>query len=361
MRNKETYWLARLSNRLSVSDFKHMTLGFLPPISAVIVAVFLFLAYRFDPGGVYKNVLDLWLVQYNRVPFLDAAGIASAIECERLGFNTYIENPCDMMARPLVYPPLWKLAAAFPIEYPASVVLLGVGFTTTFLVALFFLPKVTTVRHQILLCIAMVSPPVGWAIVGGSNDMLIFAMAVLGLRTAANSWPRSAWGYAVLMVAGALKYYPVFAIVVAGKDRLGSCIKVLIGMGIFASVVAISGWGDWNLAFDNVWNVSPFTYVYGIENIGGIASRLGLVDRDAADLVKWLLVAAVTVVSFQISSTNSFKRAIEGLEPDEGVFFVGGAALVVSTYLLTQNIAYREILLLTVFPGLLKLSGSNHG
>ena len=85
----------------------------LAPLIAVAILALLFLT----APQVYHAVLEAWLVQYHAPPFLDAGGITSAIECERRGFDTYLENPCDPLERPLVYPPIWKLGSLFPITY----------------------------------------------------------------------------------------------------------------------------------------------------------------------------------------------------------------------------------------------------
>ena len=78
-----------------------------------VFAAFAFL-YAWQPH-LYKIVLLGWGVHPYDFPFLDTHAVLAAIECQRLGFDVYIEDPCDVFHRLHVYSPLFLEAKSLPV------------------------------------------------------------------------------------------------------------------------------------------------------------------------------------------------------------------------------------------------------
>ena len=87
----------------------------------------------------YHALAEAWGAAPFRTPFLDMHAVTSAVECHRLGFDVYVQNPCDVFHRVHGYSPLWLWLAVLPIT-TAWDNALGLGLVVLFLVALAFLP-----------------------------------------------------------------------------------------------------------------------------------------------------------------------------------------------------------------------------
>ena len=97
------------------------------------------LLYGFGYRAQYHALAEAWGAAPFRTPFLDMHAVTSAVECHRLGFDVYVQNPCDVFGRVHGYSPLWLWLAVLPIT-TAWDNALGLGLVLLFLVALAFLP-----------------------------------------------------------------------------------------------------------------------------------------------------------------------------------------------------------------------------
>src|SRR5262249_20373466 len=67
------------------------------------------LLWHWGPRSLYFDSLQFFGFHPFRFPFLDIHAILSAGECQRLGLDVYLSNPCDALGRAHVYSPLWLL------------------------------------------------------------------------------------------------------------------------------------------------------------------------------------------------------------------------------------------------------------
>ena len=147
--------------------------------------------------GTYWLIIRLLGVPGWDYPFLDIEGVLTAIDCHRSGIDVYVENPCDPLNRPHNYGPafLWLSALRINVTWMNG---LGLTLGILFLVSLFFLPKA---RPGWLVTLAIVSPPVVFALERANVDLIIFLLAMLAaILAAGNAWSRTvAHGLAMVM------------------------------------------------------------------------------------------------------------------------------------------------------------------
>ena len=319
------------------------------PLIAVLAMVVLF---HLAPP-IYRGLLELWMVQFHSPPFLDAGGVASALECERLGIDTYIENPCDPLERQLVYPPIWKLGAMLPVTYAGWTTGVAIVFIVAFLASLWLLAQPRSLAHALILTLAAISPPVGWAVNSGNNELLLFAIVAIGTWVWCHGDRARLFAYGTFALAGVLKYFPAAVLLLALKEEPSKLLWIAfaaVGIAVGTTLVWLD---EWPAALANVWNISAFTYTYGTENAAALFSTLGLFDRAQADVFKWLFSALVILAGWRYSKRKEGAEALQFLETRELAFLLSGALLITASYLVTQNVAYRLIYLLMVLPALL--------
>lgn len=308
--------------------------------------------------GTYTLILDRLGVPAFRFPFLDTSAILAALECRRIGINVYRIDPCDVLGRPHVYSPLWLRLDWLPVSTTWTPYV-GLTFVALFLWALTKLPRVHGRIGSALMILACISPPVLFAMERGNNDLLIFAMttaaATLWLR---ESYSRTA-GYAIILLAAALKYYPIVLLILALREPPRRCLMVI------GAAIAILGSA---LLFDLSEVVtalklvprfgSPFGGAFGARVFpSGLAALFGWPHFAALVLEAVLLTAAILTVTRQGGKIHT---SPERLPNAVGAFLTCGSAIIVGCFILAENVGYREISFIFIIPGLIYLSDLQH-
>ena len=104
-----------------------------PAAAAASVVLLAGLLYGFGYREQYQALAEAWGAAPFRTPFLDMHAVTAAVECHRLGFDVYVQNPCDVFGRVHGYSPLWLWLAVLPIT-TAWDNALGLGLVILFLV-----------------------------------------------------------------------------------------------------------------------------------------------------------------------------------------------------------------------------------
>src|ERR1700678_571363 len=177
--------------------------------SLALLACLLSLATLWMGGlhDAYFAVLRGLGVPAFRFPFLDADGELAIIECHRRGLDVYLTNPCDALGRVHVYTPLWFRFAILPIDTSWTPEI-GFALALAFAASLLLLPPGRDGRAAGLICVAALSPAVGFAIERGNVDLLMFILAALAAALALRRLPTRLLAYPVVVLAAALKVYP---------------------------------------------------------------------------------------------------------------------------------------------------------
>jgi hypothetical protein len=327
------------------------------PVAAIAsVVVLVSVLYALGYHEQYHALLQHWGALPFRVPFLDMHAVTSAVECHRLGFDVYVQNPCDMFQRPHGYSPVWLWLAILPIT-TAWDNILGIATVLLFLVALLFLPPRRGWRQTAIIALGTVSSVVAYALERSNADLLMFALATISmiLNQRCGFWRMI--GYAIAFFAGTLKYYPAALLILAVRERLGVFIAIgFIALGVIALWFALDG-RDILRGMANIPTTSYFDdNIFGVRDLPfGLAQLFGL-GRLAAVALLVVLLAALLGCAVLLASRDGLVSRIRSLTEAEATCLLTGCVLIVSCFLAAQNSLYRAIYLLFVLPGLTALA-----
>ena len=194
-------------------------LAFVPATAATAAVLLAGSLYAFGYRDQYHALLDYWGAAPFPFPFLDMNAVTSAVECHRLGFNVYVQNPCDALNRVHGYSPLWLWLSVLPISTAWDIVL-GLATVLLFLMALPFLPPGRGWWQTAVITLGTVSSVVMFALERANVDVLVFLLAMLAVALTRRSVPLRILGYAVALFAGMLKFYPITLLILAARERL---------------------------------------------------------------------------------------------------------------------------------------------
>jgi hypothetical protein len=304
--------------------------------SVVLLAGFLYgLGYREQ----YYALAEAWGAAPFRTPFLDMHAVTAAVQCHRMGFDVYVQNPCDVFGRVHGYSPLWLWLAVLPIT-TAWDNALGLGLVLLFLVSLAILPPGRDWPHTALITLGAVSSATMFALERANVDLLMFVMAMLAVRLRTT-------GYAVSLFAGMLKFYPIVLLVLAVRERPVTCLVI---WAVAACAVAVWFALDGIEVLRGVANI-PSTHpfddnVFGARNLPfGVAELAGL-SHAWAMVLQVLLLAIVLGIAVKMSR----RVQVHALTDMEREYLLAGSVLLVGCFVMAQNVSYRGIYLLFVLP-----------
>ena len=273
---------------------------------------------------------EAWGAAPFRTPFLDMHAVTAAVECHRLGFDVYVQDPCDVFGRVHGYSPVWLWLAVLPIT-TAWDNALGLGLVLLFLVALAFLRPGAIGDKTMLITLGAVSSATMFALERANVDLLMFVMAMLAVRLRTT-------GYAVSLLAGMLKFYPIVLLVLAVRERLVTCLVVwAAAAGVVALWFALDGQHPARHGEHTV-HASFDDNVFGAHNLPfGLAELLGL-PHAAAIVLQVLLLA----IMLGVAATLARRVQVHALTEAESLHLMAGSVLLVSCFVMAQNVCTAE-------------------
>lgn len=344
-----------------------------PPL--VALSAFLALTGLYLSGGhdVYEAIIRFWGVTPGSFgPFLDMHGLTAAWQCHRLGIDVAVSDPCDVMRRPFNYGPLW-LPLAYLAPGPGFGDALGWGCGFMFIASLFALPPAKSLIETGLRVAATLSPMVVFALERGNPDLVIFMLALLvGVLAASPSRLRFG-AYALIIIAGLLKYYPFALLALTLRERPARFIAVNLAALASAALMAALYWSDLVRGMPLIAAGPYFTDLFAAKNLPfGLVAALGTLAGYAPDTpppgasllagaLFLLLTAACIALAARILTLPEWRTTLAKLTPLESSFLLIGGLLVCGCFFAGQSISYRGTLLLLVLPGFLALRRHAHG
>lgn len=143
-------------------------------------------------------------------PFLDLYALLAAADCNQQGHDVFVDNPCDWLGRPHVYPRTWLAFSAFGLGR-GDVVPVGYVMDLTFFVTLAFVARPRGWPDVLVTLLVGLSPGIMLAAERANFDLVAFAMLAMlvWLRgSTAGVWA----GGGLILLASALKIYPLAAL-----------------------------------------------------------------------------------------------------------------------------------------------------
>lgn len=323
----------------------------LPTVILLIAILAVTALWAGGAHAAYFALFRLLGVPAFRFPFLDTHGELAVIDCHRLGFDVYRLNPCDVLGRVHVYTPLWYHLAWLPVT-DAATPWVGLGLALLFALSLRLLPAGGRWGTACLVAAAL-SPATAFALERGNADLLMFVLAALAAWLAARVGPTRLAAYPLIVLAAALKLYPVTQLVLAARESPRRC---LLFAGLSVAVLAAYA------AFDRVGlremlrvvpGGSPFLYAFGARNLA-LGLRLAFHWPHAA-LAAVQTAALLAAALFAVIRARSLPAAVAALAPAETTALLTGAVLILGCFVLGQSGEYRAVHLLFVLPALTAL------
>ena len=330
-------------------------LAFVPATAATAAVLLAGSLYAFGYRDQYHALLDYWGAAPFPFPFLDMNAVTSAVECHRLGFDVYVQNPCDALNRVHGYSPLWLWLSVLPISTAWDIVL-GLATVLLFLMALPFLPPGRGWWQTAVITLGTVSSVVMFALERANVDVLVFLLAMLAVALTRRSVPLRILGYAVALFAGMLKFYPITLLILAARERLR--VFVIVGL-VSCGTIALWFMLDASEILRGMANIPTTQYfdefVFGARDLPfGLAQTFGMTRIAAAGLLVVLLVGMIAV-AMSLAGRNDTAARLRQLTDAEATYLLVGCVLLIGCFLAAQNILYRSIFFLFVLPGLTAL------
>ena len=333
-------------------------------IPAAVVACCVLLAgslYVHGDRELYHALLEGWGAFPFCTPFLDMHAVTSAVECHRLGFDVFVQNPCDVLKRVHAYSPLWLRLAVFPIT-SAWENALGLGTVAAFLLALPFLPPSRGWWETAVITLGSISSVVAFALERANIDLLVFLLTMVAVALTRRSWQLRMPGYAVAVLAGMLKFYPVTLLILAVRERLAVCAAIgAVSLGTIGVWFAVDG----REILRGMANIPTTSYfddnVFGMRNLPfGLAQIFGLSHLEAEALLIALLVA-MFAGAVRLARWDDLALRLRCLTEAEATYLLVGCVLMVGCFLAAQNGLYRAIHFLFVLPALTAMARTGSG
>ncbi|HEY3912632.1 MAG TPA: glycosyltransferase 87 family protein [Stellaceae bacterium] len=325
------------------------------PAAALLLFAVLAVLWRWGPHAPYFGILRLFGFEPFHFPFLDIHAVLAAAQCQRLGIDVYLSNPCDVLGRVHVYSPLW-LAITPGFLGTASTTPVGLGVDLTVILSFVYVMRPVGCGDAAILALAALSPMTVYALERANCDLIVFLLVVGGCALGRAPRPWRLGGYALYLFAGLLKYYPLVLLVMMARERrrdawIGAALAALIVLGLAGIDHA-----ELRKALANIPALSYFADSFSARNL-----PFGLADSvfgpRLRSLASVLLLAVLAALGAARTRRTLHLLDAAALDPDllEGQLLLVGALLVTACFFAGQNVDYRGIYFVLIMPGLVGL------
>lgn len=308
--------------------------------------------------AIYFGILRGFGLDPFRFPFLDTHALLSAAECQRLGIDVYVRNPCDALGRVHAYSPLW-LSLIPGFLGTADTTAVGLGLDLLFILSLGAVFRPRSWPDIAVFAVAVFSPVTLFAVERGNNDLVIFLLLV----AAALLWSRGErprlFAYLFFIMAGLLKYYPMVLLVLLLRERWLRAFEVAIGAGVALALLILGYRSDIGAALANIPHLTYYSDAFSAKNLPfGIIGMIADADsyRSAA-LVLLLVLAGVAAARGWRTAQLLGPSRIDWTAWETRLLLIAGV-LFPACFFTAHNIAYRCIYLLLAVPGLMQFRRS---
>jgi hypothetical protein len=249
----------------------------------------------------------------------------------------------------LFFPYFKSLEKFYFFYFPILIVIIFI-----FLIVSLIQPK--TIFNYFLLILILFSPPTLLVIERANVDMLIFLLIVL--IAFSNS---SFLNFIIITFASLLKYYPLVLMVNFFIEKARSIKKILLILSLFIITVLflfyLTG-ESWGLiqykkqSFDPPWGNQ-----FSVKAFAIISEKWKNYEHPMILLISYIFFIFFTIIFFLVFKKTRFINKVNIYSFEEKLFILG-ANLIVTLYLITDNIHYREVFIILLFPFIMKLSKS---
>ena len=324
----------------------------------------------------YLKLIAFWFYFDNPKdpPFTDLGAVMAQIECWQKAQGT---PAAGTACAGFMYSPIW-LRFSFMAQDAVPPIFAGLLVVSAFFISWRALPPARDRFGLVLMILAATSSTCVFAVERANVDVLLFVLAVAAALSLGAPWPRRAWAYALMLLGGLLKFYPIVLLFAVLRERLPRLIAV---SALVVLSLAAFFWhyrAEFSPVVQGVAGLNthwgPFADRYSARQLP--AGLLLLATSDApptaiellpgTDTINpepplWSLVVltllALAVALWQLRR-GDIRVRWQALTPREADFLILGAVIVAGCFFAGYNIMYRGIFLLLALPGLITMAGS---
>ncbi len=341
-----------------------MLIRFLAPVLALgclLTCIALWLAGQGHLVLLVMHVLASSYSQFDQ-PFGDTYGLLGVMQCYRQGIDIYVSNPCDLYNRPHVYSSVWLLGARTAVT-TAWTPFVGSALAVAFCLSLFLVPPARTFFGALVMTAGVLSNAVIFACYQGNNDLLVFVMVAIAGRGLLGSLGARSAGYALLLAAGSLKFYPAALMVIALRERARVLLSVACCAGV-AFAAFVWAYGADALRVMRLIPGGKITQMFGAGIVGHGLAVFPYGLRASVSMPPWVWYGAAVEIALGVATVvgallllrkESIRGAIMALPAPEKIFAALGCVLILACFFTGQSYRYRGIFLLFILPALATL------
>lgn len=337
-----------------------------PSIIGLYLFATLWLIYMLGDREFYYDILKWWGIMPYQYPFVDMKIILLNIDCWRHGVDVFVRNIC-VNGGWYSYSPITLLAAALPFG-PDDHTWFGIVIAVAFLLVLSALPPCRSWKECWIRTLATISTVTVFGIERTEFDLPIFLIAMAGILLLLRASRVRFAGYALLVFAAFLKYYPAMLMLLAAGERFRTAVWIAAATVSAALIFLVPTMGLTQQALGMAPVGSPFAEeFFGARNLPLgftlIAAGPLPLTNDAllriplslsGQIAAGLLLMFVALTVWRRMRTDV--RQLSLLSDAELTFLVAGCVVMVGCFFAVQNAGPRAVFLLMTLPGLLMLA-----
>ena len=318
-------------------------------LNLIFTLIILIILYLISSNIIYQGLV-FPMYGGQKILFEDWNVIISAIQCENLGYDVFLENPCDKGGRKHVYGSIFLLIPFF--EKYSNLYLIYFPYFTilVFISVIVFHFNLRNFLDLILCVLFIFSPSLLLAIERFNNDILIFLILLFTCYSRSNFT-----NLIFISLASMAKFYPIVSAVVLLFR--GKFIFKLFYILLFLSLIILFLYID----IDNLKKIfstkSQFTgswaLSFSIYNFVTLLSPLQMYMSKLNLLICILIFTFFLILGnyFMCKEINILKNF--GFNDYKSRLFFLGLIICVFVYFVFNNYYYREIFLFFIIPYLL--------
>jgi hypothetical protein len=318
------------------------------------------LLYVAGPGSLYHLLLLTWGGEHLSIspyrPFVDIGEYLAALECQRLGWDVFVHDPCDVLGRPHIYP-VWLTPHMIGLD-TSDRGWLGATLAVAFICSVAWIANPRTVGEASAYLVAVLSPASVYAIERANMDLLVFVSVVAAAFLFSRSGLGRVAAYLMIFAVATLKFYPIAAMGLAlnEKRRRFILVAVTTSIGWIAFLYAVRhALAEMRPNLPDLW---PLGGVFGgFDSFAVLQESVIRHFPERANLLSPMVYAiygAVTLAAIVAAAFLSRGLRRSGIVFEGGTgnaaLFLAGALILIFCFFTEINIFYREIFLLGLLP-----------
>lgn len=290
--------------------------------------------------------------------FFDARNLTAAWECQRLGYDTLYESPCDPQGRPLNYLRPWLLLGVLGLDQSDTFALASFLIVAMFLSFSLLVGRIP-IGTGIVLASAVCSPAIMFAIERANMDIALFSLAAASVLVW-RAFPSVAAivSPVLVLLTAAAKVYGVFALPAFVLTRNRTAARAaLLCLAVFAIYAVFS--------FRDIAHIAQIAtqgdrFAYGARILPAHLYHQVGADRWSGSAVVKQLLAVVPLALIVTALTLWVRRRLAPTGEDAPTGTPSllalhlGTLIYLGTFAVGNNFDYRLVFLLLTLPQLVE-------